>query len=127
MLVAQLSLVLLVIFVIDAAIAVWRRGDRREALVSVGGGGIVFFVVIASAQAVAITWGIISMPMTASLFYQCLVGAMAYELGYDLLRAAALARRLQTTEAVLREGEKQMSLAAAAAQSDSLDVGHSTR
>jgi two-component system, LuxR family, sensor kinase FixL len=113
MLVAQLSLVLLVIFVIDAAIAVWRRGDRREALVV--GGSIVFFVVIATAQAVAITWGIISMPMTASLFYQCLVGAMAYELGYDLLRAAALARRLQTTEAVLREGEKQMSLAAAAA------------
>lgn len=113
MLVAQLSLVLLVIFVIDAAIAVWRRGDRREALVV--GGSIVFFVVIATAQAVAITWGIISMPMTASLSYQCLVGAMAYELGYDLLRAAALARRLRTTEAVLREGEKQMSLAAAAA------------
>jgi two-component system sensor kinase FixL len=113
MLVAQLSLVLLVIFVIDAAIAVWRRGDRREALVV--GGSIVFFVVIATAQAVAITWGIISMPMTTSLFYQCLVGAMAYELGYDLLRAAALARRLQTTEAVLLEGEKQMSLAAAAA------------
>ena len=113
MLVAQLSLVLLVIFVIDAAMAVWRRGDRREALVV--GGSSVFFVVIASAQAVAITWGIISIPMTASLFYQCLVGAMAYELGYDLLHAAALARRLQTTEAVLREGEKQMSLAAAAA------------
>jgi two-component system, LuxR family, sensor kinase FixL len=113
MLVAQLSLVLLVIFVIDAAIAVWRRGDRREALVV--GGSIVFFVVIASAQAVAITWGIIPMPLTASLFYQCLVGAMAYELGYDLLHAAALSRRLQTTEAVLREGEKQMSLAAAAA------------
>ena len=113
MLVAQLSLVLLVIFVIDAAIAVWRRGDRREALVV--GGSIVFFVVIASAQAVAITWGIIPMPLTASLFYQCLVGAMAYELGYDLLQAAALARRLQTTEAVLHEGEKQMSLAAAAA------------
>jgi len=113
MLVAQLSLVLLVIFVIDAAIAVWKRGDRREALVV--GGSIVFFVVIASAQAIAITWGIIPMPLTASLFYQCLVGAMAYELGYDLLHAAALARRLQTTEAVLHEGEKQMSLAAAAA------------
>ena len=54
MLVAQLSLVLLVIFVIDAAIAVWKRGDRREALVV--GGSIVFFVVIASAQAIAITW-----------------------------------------------------------------------
>src|ERR1700675_2307763 len=36
MLVGNLSLLLLVIFVADAAISVWRRGDRRQAL-SVGG------------------------------------------------------------------------------------------
>src|SRR5215469_11332603 len=36
MLVAQFSLLLLVIFVVDATITVWRRGDRRRALV-VGG------------------------------------------------------------------------------------------
>ena len=55
------------------------------------------------------------MPMTASLFYQCLVGAMAYELSYDVIRAAALTRQLQASEAGLRESEEQMSLAAAAA------------
>src|SRR6058998_4258380 len=76
MLVAQLSLLLLVIFAADATIAVWRRGDRRQALVV--GGSIVLFVVGATAQAVAITWGIILMPMTASLFYQGIVAAMAY-------------------------------------------------
>ena len=114
MLLAQASLMLLVIFVIDAAIAVWQRGDRREALVV--GGSIVFFVVIASAQAIAITWGIIPMPLTASLFYQCLVGAMAYELGCDLLNAAALARRLQVSEAGLRQSEERVALAAEAAQ-----------
>src|SRR6266513_4818240 len=62
MLVAQLSLLLLVIFVTDATITVWRRGDRRQALLV--GGSIVLFVVGATAQAMAITWGIISMPMT---------------------------------------------------------------
>ena len=51
MLVAQLSLLLLMIFVIDATITVWRRGDRRQALVV--GGSIVFFAVLASAQAMA--------------------------------------------------------------------------
>ena len=110
MLVAQLSLLLLVIFVTDAAIAVWRRGDRRQALMV--GGSIVLFVVVATAQAVAITWGIISMPMTVSLFYQGLVAAMAYELSYGVLRAAALARRLQASDAQLRESEARFRIVA---------------
>src|SRR5207344_2887651 len=67
MLIAQSSLLLLVIFVTDATITVWRRGDRRKALMV--GGSILLFVVMATVQAVGITWGIISMPMTVSLFY----------------------------------------------------------
>ena len=113
-LVAQLSLLLLVIFVADAAITAWRRGDRRQALTV--GGSILFFVAAGTAQGTAINWGIFSTPVTVSLFYQGLVAAMAYELSYDVLHAAALARRLQTSEAGLREGEKQMSLAARAAR-----------
>jgi len=113
MLVAQLSLWLLVIFVADAAITVWRRGERREALIV--GGSILFFVIAGTAQGMALNWGIISMPVTVSLFYQALVVAMAYELSYDVVHAAALSRRLQRSEASLHEGEKQMSMAAAAA------------
>src|SRR5881296_897995 len=113
MLVAQLSLLLLVIFAADATIAVWRRGDRRQALVV--GGSIVLFVVGATAQAVAITWGIILMPMTASLFYQGIVAAMAYELSYDVLHAAQITRRLQASEAELRETHQRMDLATSAA------------
>src|SRR5436309_1382469 len=101
MLVAQLSLVLLVVFVADAAITAWRRGDRRQA--AVVGGSILFFVVLGTAQGVAIGWGLISMPITVSLFYQCLVAAMAYELSYDVLHAAALARRLQASDASVHE------------------------
>src|SRR5438034_11292283 len=111
MLVAQLSLLLLVIFVTDAAITVWRRGDRRQALVL----SIVFFVVAATADAVLITWGIISMPMTASLFYQGIVAAMAYELSYDVLHAAQITRRLQASEVELRETHQRMDLATSAA------------
>ena len=113
MLVAQLSLVLLVVFVADAAITAWRRGDRRQA--AVVGGSILFFVVLGTAQGVAIGWGLISMPITVSLFYQCLVAAMAYELSYDVLHAAALARRLQASEAGLRESEERFRIVADAA------------
>ena len=113
MLLAQLSLLLLIIFVTDATITVWRRGDRRQALMV--GGSIVLFVMAATGQAVAITWGIISMPLTVSLFYQGIVAAMACELSYDVLRSAAFARRLQASEAALRESEARINLAANAA------------
>jgi hypothetical protein len=53
---AQLSLVLLAIFVMDATMAVWRRGDRRKALVV--GGSILLFTVAGTAERITITWGI---------------------------------------------------------------------
>src|SRR5262245_29167876 len=113
MLVAQLSLLLLVIFVVDATITVWRRGNRRQALVV--GGSIVLLVVMASGQAVAMTWGIMATPLTVSLFYLFLVAAMAYELSYDLIRAAKLNRQLQASEATLRESEQRFRIVADAA------------
>src|SRR5262249_53361180 len=94
-------------------IAVWRRGNRRPALVV--GGSIVLLVVLASAQAVAMTWGIMATPLTVSLFYLILVAAMAYELSYDLIRAAKLNRQLQASEASLRESEQRFRIVADAA------------
>src|SRR5882757_5410266 len=76
MLVGQFSLLLLVIFVADAAITVWQRGDRRQAL-SVGG-SIVFFVVAGTGQVILTLWGIIHVPITASLFFMAIVAAMSY-------------------------------------------------
>ena len=113
MLVAQFSLLLLVIFVVDASITVWRRGNRRQALVV--GGSIVLLVVLASAQAVAMTWGIMATPLTVSLFYLILVAAMAYELSYDLIRTAQVTRKLQASEATLRESEQRFRTVADAA------------
>lgn len=106
MLIGQLSLLLLVIFVADAAITVWQRGDRRQAL-SVGG-SIVFFVVAGTGQAILTLWGIIHAPITASLFFMAIVAAMAYELSQDLFRASRLSDDL-------RDSEERMSLAAEAA------------
>src|SRR5258708_19966022 len=60
MLIGQLSLLLLVIFVADAAITVWQRGDRRQAL-SVGG-SIVFFVAAGEGRAVPALSGVHTSP-----------------------------------------------------------------
>lgn len=113
MLIAQLSLLLVVIFVTDATITVWQRGDRRQALIV--GGGILLFSTAGTIEGITIAWGIISMPLTASLFYQAIVIAMALELSYDVLRAAQITRRLQASESELREAHQRMDLATSAA------------
>ena len=74
MLVGQTSFLLLVIFVVDAVLAVWRRGDRRQAL-SVGG-AIIFFAVAGTGQVILVLWGIIAMPLTTSLFFLGIVAPL---------------------------------------------------
>ena len=78
MLVGQSSFLLLVIFVVDAVLAVWRRGDRRQALSL--GGAIVFFAVAGTGQVMLALWGIVAMPLTTSLFFLGIVAAMGYEM-----------------------------------------------
>lgn len=100
MLVGQLSLILLVVFAADGALAVWRRGDRRQAMVL--GGSVVLFTVAGLAQAVLFLWGIIAAPLTPSLFYLGILAAMGFELSRDLLRSAELTEALRLREADLR-------------------------
>jgi two-component system, LuxR family, sensor kinase FixL len=104
--VGQLSLLALVIFVLDAALSAWRRGDRKVAVIV--GGSIVFFVAAANLQAILIFWGYVQWPLTVSLFCLGIIAAMGYELGGEALRAMQLGRDL-------RASEERMTLAAEAA------------
>ena len=112
-LVAQLSLVLLVAFFVDATVTAWRRGDRQRALVV--GGALIFFSAIAVGQVVLVVWGIIQVPFLACFSYLGLIAAMGYELSIDMLHRAKLARQLAASEADLHETRERMELAANAA------------
>src|SRR6266550_1989106 len=112
-LLSSVSLLLLLIFFVDATFTVWRRGDRRRALVV---GGSMIFGAILAWHVPLVIWGIIDIPFFLSFAYSGIVAAMAYELSYDLLRAAQLARQLQASEADLRETQERMELAASAAE-----------
>ena len=114
MLVGQLSLVAWLIFTADASITAWRRGDRHRALTV--GGSIVFFALISSLQAPLVLWGILRMPISASLFFTGMVAAMGYELGSEMLRAFQLDGKLQASEAGLHEIEERMRLAVEGAE-----------
>ncbi|HZJ16695.1 MAG TPA: PAS domain S-box protein [Chthoniobacteraceae bacterium] len=100
MLLGQLSLLLLVVFVVDATVVAWRRGEHRPAIQI--GCNMVFFVVMATAQTMLVLWGILHTPVTPSVFFLGIVAAMGFELSNNVLRAAQLADELRESEARFR-------------------------
>jgi two-component system, LuxR family, sensor kinase FixL len=115
--VSELSSLLFLVFVVDASVALWRRGhpgDRRRAVIV--GGSMIFFISVAAGTSALIEAGVMQSPYLISFSFLAIVAAMAYELSLDVVRAAQLARQLQASEAALRESEQHMGLAASAAE-----------
>ena len=99
-------MLLLIVFVVDASVTAWRRGNRRAAL-SVGG-SIAFFLITGVGWGMAVFWGLVEVPVTVSLFYLGVIAVMGYAMSRDLLHAKQLVLEL-------RERDQQASLAADAA------------
>jgi signal transduction histidine kinase len=101
---ATLSVVLLTVFTLDAAIALWRKGgyeSRRRAVIV--GGGIVLFVAIAILMTQLVIWGAWHAPLLVTPPFFITMLAMAVELSRDLVRAARLSRELQESEEETKE------------------------
>ncbi|HMH12623.1 MAG TPA: ATP-binding protein [Edaphobacter sp.] len=101
-----LSLLLLLVFVADASVTLWRRGGRRRAIVV--GGTITFFLLAAGGHSALVESRTLRSPYLISFAYLAILLAMGIELSDDVLNAAQLARDL-------RESEHRMILAAEAA------------
>lgn len=102
----QSTVILILIFVADASVHAWRRGDRRKALVV--GGAVEVTIIAALLTAFPVTWGWIRAPFVFSFPYLLLVLVMASELTRDALRASQLVRELRATEAGLREHQSRL-------------------
>src|SRR5436309_3514097 len=107
-LLSQVSLLLLLIFSVDVTITVWRRGDRRSALLV---GGSMIFGAILAWHVPLVIWGVIEVPFFLGFTYTATVAAMGYELSSDMARGARLARELELSD-------QRLNLAA-----DSADLG----
>ncbi len=103
------SVLMLVAFILDASIALWRSGGRRRA--AIVGGSIIFFLFASRGHAILVEKGVVETPFLVSFCFLGVLIAMGHELSYDVLRAAKLAHEL-------RESEERMSLAA-----DSANLG----
>ena len=113
----ELSSLLLLAFVVDASVTLWRRnhaGERRRAVVV--GGSMTIFLLVAAGTSALIEAGVMQSPYLISLSFLAIVVAMGYELSLDVVRAAQLTRQLQASEAALRKSEQHMGLAASAAE-----------
>jgi signal transduction histidine kinase len=95
MAVAQLALILLLAFVVDAAIKVWRQGDQKRALLT--GGSIAFFISMGTINAVLSHWKIVEIPVCGSLYFLGMILVMAFDLSLETKRAANLEVELKDT------------------------------
>ena len=105
-LVNQVSALLLVIYVIDAARTVRRREGSQRAFLLIA--TILFFLVTSLTQSVLISRGILSMPTTFSFFTLGIISVMAIEMSRDVRRSAQLAQHLGESEAALRNSKKDL-------------------
>lgn len=92
MFIGQLSLLLFLVFVIDAIISVWRRGDSRQALVI--GGSILSFVLTAIVMGVLVVWQIVIFPLTLSIFFLGFIVVMGVEMSRSTLQVVQLSDEL---------------------------------
>jgi signal transduction histidine kinase len=105
---SNVSLLLVLIFSLDATITLLRRGDQRRAWVI---GGSMLFATIFAVHVPLVIWGVLEIPFFFAFAYTAIVVAMGYELSNDMARAAQLARELEASD-------KRLNLAA-----DSGDLG----
>jgi len=96
------NLLLFLAYCGDAAVRVWKRGERRLAVTV--GGGIVLFCSAALMSSILVMGGIIKAPVIVSPFFIGVILAMSFEITQKILRSDALSTQLlaKTTEAAER-------------------------
>ena len=97
--VPQLSNLLLVVFIVDASVTLWRRGGdvarRRAALV---GGSLALCIITAASIAALVVTGVVHAPTVLMPGFFVVTLAMGYELVWDLAAAAQLSAQLRASE-----------------------------
>jgi PAS domain S-box-containing protein len=94
---ANLASVLIVIYVIDAAVKTWRRGDRRRAILV--GGSVATFILLGGIHAPMVDAGLVATPYMVSFAFLTIAVALSYELVSDAVLASRYAREIRASEA----------------------------
>lgn len=114
MVIGQASLVLCVVFIVDATLAVWRRGDRTLALRI--GVPLAIAVLGTTLSVLLMFWGGVRWPGVGIAFFVGFILFVTFDLSRRTAQAGLLASRLGQIEHDLQWSEQRMLLAADAAQ-----------
>src|SRR6266536_736932 len=108
-LIGQLSTLFLFLYMLDASVTLWRRGDfseRRRAVVV--GGSMVFFILTLGSNIVLILAGFIVSPFFLSFPFMAIVAAMGYELSLDVIKAGQLSLEVKTERRQAEEAKNNL-------------------
>jgi PAS domain S-box-containing protein len=94
--IADITSILIVIFLIDASIRLWRKGNRQRALVV--GGATVLFIVIAGIHTPLVDAGIIVSPYAISFAFMAIILAMGLQLSNDVVKSAFYSEEVKRNE-----------------------------
>ncbi len=109
-LIALLSGLFQALFIVDATVQVWRRGDRR--LAASVGGLLTFFVLMATAGAAARVLGLLQFPAVITVSCVPIILALGFEVGGELAQSVQRSVSLQARHAELTDAEASLQLAA---------------
>lgn len=113
MIVGQASLLLLFAFIIDAAVSIWRRGDRRAALGA--SASLILLIFAGTLQPLVILWDIAQLPLMVGPFFVGVLTFMAFGLSGDIMDSLKFAEVIREKESQVRTSEERLDLAANAA------------
>ena len=105
-LIGQLSNLLLLLFILDVTVRLWRRGgdnDRRRA--AVVGGSLLFFVLTAGVSIALVMAGMVALPFFLSFPFLMMVLAMSYELSLDVVQAGTLSLDVRRLAAIVASSD----------------------
>ena len=92
----HLAVAMILYYVAEASVRLWRRGNRRRA--GVIGGSILFFFLLAGVHSALVDLGLITSPYLVSFAFLFIIFVMSYELCSDAVRAAVLTQDIAASE-----------------------------
>ncbi|KPK28931.1 MAG: hypothetical protein AMJ61_00005, partial [Desulfobacterales bacterium SG8_35_2] len=92
----DMASLLIILFLADASIQLWKRGDRRRAITI--GGSSVFFILAGGIHSPLVDAGIVHTPYLISFAFLGIILAMGFELSNDVVRAALLLKEVKANE-----------------------------
>jgi PAS domain S-box-containing protein len=89
--------VLILVFLTDATVRLWRRGNRRRA--GIAGGGSILFITLAGVHTPLVDSGVIRTPYMVSFAFLAIIVSVSYELLRAVYMSSRLSRQVLASEA----------------------------